>query len=227
MKLLALSFSIIASFSAVAGNPQLDEIMKKYEASLFNFKIGLSYKDNTVGKTLSFNEAGQIVLAPMKTLTEKIILKVEGTKIYTIVKETDLITSESDISVELTETMLDTNDGEYTAISVANNVLTFNYKAEQTDENGSGALITAKITKNLLSPMVCNMKMDSVVTLSSQDLGTFKLPATLTSVCGPIVAREELKKLDLTNIEFCDQTMSDDGEVTCSTQDMSFLINEL
>lgn len=102
MKLLIV-LGILITTNTFASNEQLEAILKQYEPTLTNHQVGM--KSLTLGEGISFiiDDEGVITTQPYRNEDSRVILKVDGSKIYEYVITKDLSTGEQYIGVNLSE----------------------------------------------------------------------------------------------------------------------------
>lgn len=224
MKKIALALSVL-SFSAFAGNPELEAIFKKYESTLLNLKIGMTAESTTASRTIIISPSPEDQTPQEEnSITKTILLKVEGTKAYSYELTTDKITGEVSSSVSLEDHALTVDDFSHVSnIQVRNHILSLNIRTEEIEPEGGVFKSNIDYEKDLLKPTFCDLKYKGVGEYQDSEMSyTFNMRGESRCVANTSIA--EIKRLDLRAIEFCDFTQ-DDSE--CEVKDMSFLTSEL
>lgn len=224
LAVLALSFSAVADV-----NPEIAAIFKKYDSYLMNLKPGMTALSQIENTDLVLNEQGELEARMETSQSKKIVLKVMGTKTYTLEQTINMTTGEETAEVTLEDHAYTDEDGtEFRNVREENQTLTASFSSDESDEEYRFA-IEGVVTKKLTSPIVCDMSLNvkgTYTLLSTQQ--TVNYVSNSNSVCGDDMPIAEMKKLDLTSVEFCDFTAPEsDEESNCNVQDMSHLIKEL
>jgi hypothetical protein len=188
---------------------------------------GLDFDSNTMAYTLK--------LENQNSQNRKVVLKVDGSRIYTLEESTDLISGESERNVEVST--FDSGDLSQTPnLRISGDVLSATFPFESTMELGDGELYEMRMqtffSTNMKNPhCTSNGRMtDSGSRLVQNGVTTVGKPATLvmTTSCPEILSSAELKAIDLSSVDFCEESDSEDEENdTCSVQDMSWLTSDL
>lgn len=229
MKKFALAV-LALSFSAVAGvNPELEAILKKYDSYLMNLRPGMTALSETEDTDLVLNEQGQLETRMVTTQSKRIVLKVMGTKTYILEQSINMTTGEEKAEVVLDDhSYTDENGTDFTNVREENQTLTANFASEESGEEYRFAF-AGVMSKKLTSPIICdmNIKVKGTYTLVSAQQ-TVDYISNTNTICSDDMPVSEMKKLDLTSVEFCDFTVPEsDEEANCNVQDMSHLIKEL
>ena len=229
MKKFALAV-LAVSFSAVAGvNPELEAIFKKYDSYLMNLKPGMTALSEREDTDLVLNEQGELEARLQTTQSKKIILKVLGTKTYSLEQSVNMTTGEETTEVTLEDHSYTDDDGtEFRNVREENQILSASFSSVESDEEFRFS-IDGVVSKKLTSPIICDMsvKVKGTYTMNSTQQ-TVNYVSNSNSVCGEEMSIAEMKKLDLSSVEFCDLTKPEsDEEANCNVQDMSHLIKEL
>ena len=227
MKMLSLAL-LAVSFSAFASNPELDAIFKKYESSLMNFKVGMKSVSDVESTDFDIAEDGTMTSKLTKKYVTSVLLKVDGTKVYEYELTKDLSSGEESIVVMLIDHKYDSSSqSDISNIKVVNHVLSGNFTGNFDDEYSSYSYKGA-FTKDLLTSLFCgstNNVAGNYTDLSTGRVYPFK--DNQINKCNGIMPTSDIKKIDLTEVEFCDNTLPDDSEYMCETRDMSFLTTDL
>lgn len=225
LAVLALSFSAFADV-----NPELVAILKKYDSYLMNLKPGMTALSHSEDTELYLDENGEMNSRLVTIESKKVILKVMGTKTYILETSKNLTTGEELASVTLDDHSYTDGDGtEFQNIREENGVLKATFLVEENDGDDFRFKYEGQMSKVLTSPIICDMavKVNGTYTnVSTQQ--TTPYSSDSNSICGDDMPLAEMKKLDLSSVEFCDYVKPEsETENNCTVQDMSHLIKEL
>jgi hypothetical protein len=224
MKRFGLVLAVL-SFNAFAGNPQLEEIIKKYESSLSKVEVGMTSDEISTGTQIIFSNSG-VKVEEDNSDTLSVILKKVGTSAYVYSQRRNLKTGEVITSVELEDFSLNTEDvSADTVFTVKDDIVSSTTKDEIEEELGTFSYVS-KSSKDLKSSIFCNSKTENYDTFtfkSSNDVLKAKLKTV--NQCGKDMSKEQLKAIDLTNVNFC--LRDENGDSNCEKRDMSFLTANL
>lgn len=219
---------VTVSFSTFAANPELEAIFKKYESSLMNLKVGM--------KSVSDVESTDFELAPDGTMTTRltkkyvtsVLLKVDGTKAYEYEVTKNVVSGEEQAVVNLNDYKYESNEtSDIKNIKVNNHVLSGDFSGKFEDEYSS-YIFKGSFTKDLLSSMFCGSTLNLVANYTDLSSGTvYPMKDVENNKCNGSMPISEIKKIDLSEVEFCDNTLPDDSSDICETRDMSFLTSDL
>ena len=212
-----ISLALLAvSFSAFASNPELDAIFKKYESSLMNFKLGMKSVADVESTDFDIAEDGTMTSRPTKKHVTSVLLKVDGTKVYEYELSKDLSSGEESVVVSLIDYKYDpSTQSDISSIKVVNHVLSGNF-AGKFDDEYSSYNYKGSFTKDLLTSSFCGSTQN--VTGDYKDLSTgrvYPMKDNQINKCNGIMPTSDIKKIDLTEVEFCDNTLPDDAESNC------------
>jgi hypothetical protein len=214
------------SFSALASNP-LEEIFRKYESSLMDYKAGMHSVSEIEDSELKVKEDGSTerqVLLEGSLL--RVILKVDGPKTY----EYEIL-SNSAKDKKIPRVTLNDNTPDFTSvdvglnnIQVVNDLLSFDMSSTEEDPRYTSRF-NGSFTKNLNSSSFCDYSVFSKAEITYLPTGkVVRSESKEVNKCLGIMPISELKEIDLTEVEFCDSTKLD---WECETRDMSFLTSDL
>lgn len=166
------------------------------------------YKDPETGKFKKDNQ-------PSKSRSKEIVLKTIGNQTYSLVEETDLTKMETRKYVELTDSDTSNLKGEVRG-SISNGI--YRLKTTVTETKTEGTTTTTMTLSlsgqiNLLNPCQHNITMDmsGVMLIQNYDGDVkFNGKTNMVSTCGKSLSENELKKIDLSSIEFCDNTQEEE-----------------
>jgi hypothetical protein len=227
MKMLSIAL-LTVSLSALAANPELDAIVKKYESSLMNFKVGMKSVSNFESTDFDIAEDGTRTSKLTKEYVTSVLLKVDGTKVYEYEVTKDLSSGEESIVLWLIDHKYDSSSqSDISNIKVVNHVLSGDFTGNFDDEFSSYSY-KGSFTKDLLTSFFCGSTTN--VAGDYTDLSTgrvYPMKDNQINKCNGIMPISEIKKIDLTEVKFCDNTLPDDSENMCETRDMSFLTSDL
>lgn len=219
-----------------------DKIISKYEASLA-FKRGIVSNEVDKGTTVDIKMNDQMTsfsldLKQVNRKEKRIILKVDGDDVYTYVETNEdgetskeVVLEKSNPVKDLKE-VLDTKQGyisgDQLILKVSSGVEEHEISAETDTIMISTFNVNASI--NLNNPH-CSSVADISQTTQLKNAGVLgKKVATSEhqiTTCGPVLSDEQLKQIDLSNIEFCDDRNEESDESNCEVKDMSFLTADL
>jgi hypothetical protein len=224
--MIRLGLVLVAiSLNAIAGNPQLDAIMKKYESTLSKIEVGMTSDTISAGTQIIFSESDAQVES-INTDTLSVILKKVGTSAYVYNLIRNLKTGEVTTSVELEDFSLNSDEVAADIVfTVKDDVASFTNQMEMEDDLGTFAS-TTKSSKDLKSSIFCNSKTennDSYKIKSSSKI--LKAKSTIVIQCGADMSKEQVKAIDLKNVDFCQK--DENGDSSCEKRDMSFLTANL
>lgn len=239
MKLLTLAVllaSLVSCGGSGGGGNSGGPVKERYQNAFSTLVRGQSALSKTLGETRSYDfNTETVTSAPVDTEEFSVVLKIEGTNVYTYKVTTD----KTDGSVQK-EVSLESHDAsqmdeilKLPGTYMLGDMLKFSMSFENDWEIGTANvketyLLNASV--NLGMPL-CEMNMSVSSTGSmTRATGTTPLPALSSNTnqtCGRILSSRELRAIDLTSIDFCDETTADD-EYNCeSNRDMSFLTADL
>jgi len=224
MKLL-LVLVILITTNAFASNEQLEAILKQYESTLTNHQVGMKSLALGEGTYLVFDDRGVTSTESYKDQELSVILKVDGTKIYEYFTSKDLFTGEQNVEVRLSEIQNESTDERinFENINLTNHILTANFSYQFDGQFTSGTLM-----KELLQSYFCGFEHTSNSVYTDTRTGqTYNLQSNLNNSCAGIMSVQDIKRIDLSNVAFCDMTLPDDVEDYCETKDMSFLTADI
>jgi hypothetical protein len=229
MKLL-LSCLLMISFTAHA-NPKLEKILKNYKSNLFKIQSGMTQTSIEEGNELGFDPSTlEMKLVKKSSKIKSIVLRVEGKKVYFYQEKTDLKSNTKNIEViaQNFSTKMEQMPGmKFKNIVVKKNMLHANFYGK-IDNMGSSVQVSGKLIKKLKSPIFCNSTTTSAINISipnGAEIKKFKLTTKNTSICGTKLIPEEVKKINLRNITYCDYTIE---EATCTyNSDMRHLTSDI
>ncbi|MBY0516353.1 MAG: hypothetical protein K2P81_05560 [Bacteriovoracaceae bacterium] len=225
MKALLIGL-VVLSTSAFANNPELDLIFKKYESTLLNHKVGMTAIGAQESTEFEFDENGTLSTKLVKSTLMTTVLKVEGAKTYEYEVKKNNLTGEEEILVSLND-HADISGDNITDIKVVNDVLFAKFEMNSTDEY-SVYNVKGDVSKDLLSSMFCGSSMNLVGTYTDLSSGSiFPVKTNIVTKCGSMISVDAVKKIDLSNVSFCDYTLPEDSQNDCEMKDMSFLTRDL
>ena len=188
-----------------------------------NHKVGMTAKIVSTKTEFALDSENEFSTKLVKTTSTETILKVVGTKTYSLVVEKNA-QGKLTISVKLEERAMNFQNDFSNVVSakVEGRVVTMNF-SETSRESGSVTKLKGVMTKDLKSPSFCNYdsKMNGSYLNREVSTNSFKLKFLENSTCSKTLSIEAVKKLNLKKVEFCDFTISDNAE--CVVKDMSFL----
>lgn len=188
------------------------------------------------GVNLYINDDGTTSNEPSKEEGFTVVLRVEGSRIYKFEKTKDLINNTEDIEVSLESFSTEEIDRVLKLPNVSLNGSILNINFSGSDEYDFGA---ARVTSTYNA--IASIDLDLPLcesSSSSTSSGTITVNGSITNYgpntntsrenCGPIMTAEEMRKIDLTSVTFCDQTQMDDESYECElSKDMSWLTADL
>lgn len=236
LTLAVLLASLVSCGDSGGGGNSGGPVKERYQNAFSTLVRGQSANSKSLGQIRSYDFNTETVTeAPVHTEEFSVVLKITGTNVYTYKVTTD----KTDGSVEK-EVSLESHDagqmdeilklpGTYMLGDMLKFSMTFenDWELQNATVNENYAL---NASVNLGMPL-CEMSMTVSSTGSiTRASGPTPLPAISSNTnqtCGRILSSVELAAIDLTSIEFCDETAADD-EINCeSNQDMSFLTADL
>jgi hypothetical protein len=238
MKFLAvLTFLATTSvFAQVDYDPKIMEEIKKFEATFFNLKVG-NQGAQTATQTLKYKLDGKSQTCVTKTLRNQTVLKVEADLIYTYVTvklvsstcgetQDDMdppVVQLEDRHFEKPEVVIESMGIAKGTATLKKNLLTINATA-MNDNTVNNVSLKAVIDLN--KNAVCSYASLSFGgTTESEEVGTVNFVNTGSQKCIADAKVPDLKKLDLSDVNFCDDTL--DTECEWVKRDMSFLTKDL
>lgn len=241
MKTLALVVTLSTLVSCVdgdgkGGGSNGGPVKERYQNALSTLQRGQSADSKSQGQTRSYDwNTDTVSSAPVDKEEFSVVLKIEGTKVYTYNVETDKVDGTVEKSVELESH--DASDMDE-ILKLPGTIMMGDVLMFSTTFESDWTLSTASVREshalrasvNLGKPLCeMNMSLTSSGTMTTA-AGSIPLPVisnNTVQTCGRILSSAELTAIDLSSIEFCDQTVADD-EVSCeSDRDMSFLTSDL
>lgn len=225
--LALLSLVVFAVACGGSSSGKHSNKFERYTDKLSTLARGTTILEHRSGQTYLLSD-GVASVAEDVSLTESIVLKVEGNKYYALESQTEGgVTSRS---VRLTKLITPADlQTPGTSGTMNGDVLSFNFSQESTDWTIKSQIqIHGQI--NLANPY-CDVKYESVSTnawyLKNGVRTTLPDVAQETeTTCARTLSSAELKALDLKSVQFCDDTS--DADTTCeSNKDMSFLTADL
>lgn len=224
MKRLGLVLAVL-SLNAFAGNPQLDEILKKHEATLSKIEVGMTSDEISTGSIITFSDSNAQVES-RNTDTFSVIVKKVGTSAYIYRLVRNLKTGRVTRYVELEDYNLTSEEVPADLVFTVNDdILSASVNGEIEDELGTYSYIE-NFSKDLKSSIFCNAKSeinDSFTIKSTNKV--LKAKSTTVTQCGKNMSKEEVKAIELNNIDFCQK--DENGDSSCEKRDMSFLTANL
>jgi hypothetical protein len=224
MKRFGLVLAVL-SFNTFAGNPQLEEIIKKYESSLSKVEVGMTSDEISTGTQIIFSNS-DVKVEEDNSDTLSVILKKVGTSAYVYSQRRNLKTGEVITSVELEDFSLNADDvSADTVFTVKDDIVSSTTKDEIEEELGTFSYVS-KSSKDLKSSIFCNSKNEYNDTFTFKSSSkVLKAKSTTVNQCGRNMTKEELKAIDLKDVNFC--LRNENGESNCEKRDMSFLTAHL
>lgn len=166
-----------------------------------------------------------------------VILKIDGTQVYKYMEDRDLIEGTVDKSVEVTDFSADSlrQALRMPGARLNGSIFTLNQTQNFDFELDAGTSSTSKVNFSIrvdLNALHCSqtstirqtdvkLTQNGVVT-TAPDSST-----TSTTACQAALSAEQLKALDLSAIEFCTDSTTEEDEVDCEVQNMEHLTDDL
>ena len=224
-----LSFCLLVlSFSAFASNHELDDIFNKYHKTLMNFKIGMT--STSINENTSFYADENAILSARssKDVVKTVILKVIGTSVYEYEVTTNVESGQKSITVSLNDHKYNSADNvNVSNISITNEILLADFSGNYTDQYSS-YVYSGSMTKDLLSSFFCGYT--NIVQAKYTDNSTgvvYPMNDNEVNKCGTMMSVDEIKGIDLSEVQFCNNTLPDNSGEVCEITDMSFLTADL
>ena len=241
--LLSLSITLISCGNS-GGNGSNNDAFNKYQDALQAQKAGLVMVMNYTGTDIDLDfdyttNQFKAVKNSFAGYDRAVVLKVEGDLIYKYIENSwggeevvlESIALETKRTEEAMRNIAFRNQGDYL-------VGTLNTEAygDEYEVNGVRATISGGRRITTIKLKTNNMLCDfhTVSTTSGQifisEGVTTKLESVgdeVTGSCPPSLTSAELKKIDLTKIQFCDESKETDENNCEDDKDMSFLTQEL
>lgn len=175
-------------------------------------------------------ENDQLSKCAKESMLRKTYLKIKGNNNYVLEEELDLKTKKVSRVVRLESLDLNAEINKLIAAgkaSVSGDTLNIDMKEVFDDEN-SKMTFALKGTADLRS-VLCSLDTETTMDYTQKkptEQSVNDLRSISSSRCAETLSRTELKSLDLSSVEFCDERNEDD--VKCEDkQDMSFLTFDL
>jgi len=214
--------------SLFAQNLTIEEIIMKYRPFLMDMQQGMSSVSDVKSSEFEFDQNGDMITVEIKYIDKEIILKKDNDLVYSFKSSKNLTTGEVLEEVALNDYSFKASD--YDMIKSYELVgHELSAVLESIETYGDETYITrGTLNKNLRSPMFCNSLSDTNGEWIMADGTNLKFFYKENSQCTKKTTLNELKTLKkkLRSIEFCDYTTQDD-DLFCDTQDMSYLLNNI
>lgn len=236
-----IPFAMLATLVACNGGdgsskPNFEKSIQKYESTLI-VERGTVSNVITSGSELSI-DLSEVKLStnPINKKEKSIIIKVDGDDVYTYSEETDLLNNETTRKVTLEimnpqKELLEVLNKKMGSIVGDNLVMkgSDSSNSEMSESIEIGTRYTFNAVVNLLKPM-CEGNSQVVSKASLFENGKLKNSVSASqnevSTCGTKLTDSQIKKIDLTDVEFCDE--SNEEESNCeSNKDMSHLTADI
>lgn len=252
MKSIALTLALATLAVSCNGNstsgkkdgPILDQAtIEKFEKELSSRRAGMVTlaQENGTYASLEWNEStGKFEprTEVTNTLEKNTILKIDGDLIYTLSEDeySRTVRKESikKLIKEFTEEL-----PEGSVLSIVGSKLNLQFPMEFSfdyEDQGSQLNFSSKYFINAslnLEDIRCSEDMNvHAYNSATVDGYPYKLPETFSATkgsCAPSISKADLKKIDLKDIYFCDETVetNDEDESNCTTEaDLSVLVND-
>ncbi len=179
----------------------------------------------------SKDDKATIAKKPNVYSSREVVLRVQGTEVYTLSEDT------RDGKIENRSVRLNTKDPvaelqdlvEKGQARIEGNLVQIQAKNTDTSEF-LGSKITFDITMtgtaNLDKPN-CNFNMEQtenvVMNTNGQETSINNVKSSQKASCLKTLSSEELKAIDLSNVSVCDS----ESDATCETKNMQYLVNDL
>lgn len=240
LALLALLSTLVSCIegNGSGGNSGGGPVKERYQNAFSTLARGQSALTKTRGETRSWDyETTTMTSEPVSTEESSVVLKIEGTNVYSYEVETDKTdgTTERKVSLESYDASQMDEVLKLPGTAIVGDRLVFSTTIDS-EWTLSTATVNSKhafnVSINLAKPL-CEMfaSISSTGTISRTDGTTTTLPVVTSDsvqTCGRILSSEELIAIDLTSVMFCDETQMDDENYECeSERDMSFLTADL
>jgi hypothetical protein len=236
LTLVVLLASLVSCGGSDGGGNSAGPVKERYQNAFSTLVRGQSANSKALGQIRSYDfNTETVTSAPVDTEEFSVVIKITDTNVYTYKVTTD----KTDGSVEK-EVSLESHDAsqmdeilKLPGTYMLGDMLKFSMSFENDWEIGAANVNETYVLNaslNLGMPL-CEMNMTVTSTGSIiRTSGTTPLPAisnNTNQTCGRILSSSELRAIDLSSIEFCDETTVDD-EYSCeSNRDMSFLTADL
>jgi hypothetical protein len=240
-KLMSLALlATLASYGA-SGATSSNMDPQRFQELALSAERGLVSIESKIGTELSFSydedENFTAEVVPMKRDEYSVILKIDGTKIYKYIEDRDLLTGLVRKSVDVDDVSAEklSEALKLPGVSLSGSIFTLNGTVNNSFDIGENASFTSKMSFSVrvdLSAFHCSetsasgqfdvkLTQNGVVTSvpDSQTSSTTKCEAALSSA--------KLKALDLSAIEVCEESTTEEDEWNCETRNMEFLTDDI
>ena len=164
-------------------------------------------------------------------------LKIDGTKIYKYVEERDLLTGDVHKSVDVEDVSAEALSEalKLPGASLSGSIFTFKAMENNSFDIGQNASLTSKMSFNVrvdLSAFHCSetstsRQFDVRLTQAGVVTTVPDSQTSSTTKCEAALSPAKLKALDLTAIEFCEESTTEEDEWNCESRNMEFLTDDL
>jgi hypothetical protein len=228
MKIIIAAALLTFSFLSFAGNLKLKRIINKYESKLMDMRPGMTSASLIAKRGTELNDNGEIISVDSIQNIKTVILKVDGTKIYQYERIKHYGSKDESVVVNLIDYKLkNIKFGKTSNVKEVNNSVAGQFFGKEID-NKSILEYKGTFSKNLLSPIFCNLTISSQKKNIDRMSGkTYSLNIEEINQCDDELELSDIKKIDLSAIEFCDTVSPQDPENICAIKNMSFLTHDL
>ena len=246
--LMTLSLAIVSSCGAKSSAGANNGVYSRVQDALHAQKAGQVTESSVSGTQheISYDDATNlfsVAKAPLKYKSREIVLKVDGDHIYKYSEYWSNNSTGREVQMESIALETKRMDEQLNKIDFKNDG---DYLVGTLKMNGFGSVeeyvsgeVRAEISagSNVISIRMHSSNLFCDISTTSITSGqTFKSPNLTTKLdtvsdsstgtCPESLSTTELKKIDLTKIEFCDET-KESGEECQEDKDMSFITKEL
>lgn len=212
---------------------------KLEEASRVSMKVGTVALGRISGSTIGVNEYTARAVADSKSIkTKSIILKIEGDEYYSLDVNEDLIERKTERKVVLQkmfdQDMMKSLEEEGAEVSSDENFFRAKLAKVHADNQASAGLsVTQILNISIDLRATCNASMLQTITNihgyvmgENYTLPDMHLDATSSCDTSPeaLLSQEELRKLDLSNITFCDDR-GEKEDCSAGRKNMRYLVD--
>lgn len=237
MKTLALLvvLATLISCGKSGGGSNGGPVRQRYQDAFSTLARGQTSNSKNIGQVRSFDwDAETATTAPLNEEEFKVVLKIEGNKVYSY----EVTTDKTDGSVDMKVSADSYKPSDMDAIlalpgtAMSGDMLYFSDKFESDWE-----LRSAKVNETYSMMAVVNLGKplcDISISMTTSGImiknGITTVLPVLTSkdveTCGRIMTSAELRAIDLTSIDFCEEVADNERECE-SDRDMSYLTADL
>lgn len=236
LALVALLTSLVSCGGSGGGGNSGGPVKERYQNAFSTLLRGQSANAKSLGQIRSYDfNTETVTSAPVDTEEFSVVLKIEGTNVYTYKVTTDKVdgTVEKEVSLESHDASQMDEILKLPGTYMLGDMLKFSMTFENDWELQNASVkesYAMSASVNLGMPL-CEMNMSisgtGTITNASGTTPLQAISSNTNQTCGRILTSAELAAIDLSSIDFCDETTADD-EYTCeSNKDMSFLTADL